>query len=588
MPEMLLDSGSEFDRAKAKLGRCLRSMTHAKRALTVDYLKSYTGRYFAAGWMMEVEHKELLIKFDVLIDAQFPYSPIRVAYKSQDVYLKWPHVEQEGVLCLPHEAVASAGVEEAISATINDAINLVEQCGDQDFIDKELRREFLSYWNRSRHDDANRVCSLLDPTNHDTREIAVWYGQAYTLVGETAEQVRSWLQNRGRVKPSDIYQGVFGFLDQAPIPPFPKHPVELFSFLEEHCSSAYQKLLVQPIDRNATVVLGAESSSGNGLIAFGLSTPSLNGFRKKEIDAQTKMHLWDIRSQYRRLVVDRIDPAWVHGRGLNLQQSTLQSSTVLVLGCGSLGSQVAVRLAQAGVGALVLVDPDLLVSANVGRHTLGMGSNGLAKATELANELRQRFPHMKKVEGYHCTWQDLYAEKLVLFERADLIVACLGEWSADGQLGEWQHRTKTSTPIVYGWLDEYGTAAHALALTGAVPALTCVLNAHGELRVPETLWASGGRVQSEPACGNLFQPYGSIDVARAEALVSYLCVDVLTEKTALPVHRIYAGSTAQITEAGGEWSPEHLKFRPSGFNGAFEYERPVQACGECPACVVTE
>jgi len=585
MPEMLLDSGSEFDRAKAKLGRCLKSMTHVKRALTLDNLQSYRGRDFLAGWTTEIEHKEQLIKFDVLIDAQFPYSPIRVAYKSQDVYLKWPHVEQEGVLCLP-EAVASAGVEEAISAAITDAIDLVEQCGDQDFIDKELRREFLSYWNRSRHDDANRVCSLLVPTNHDTREIAVWYGENYILVGETPEQVRSWLQYRGRTEFSEISPGVFGFLDQAPIPPFPKRPVALFSFLKEHCSSAYQKLLIHPIDCKVTVVLGAGSQSGNGLIAFRLSAPNLNGFRKNEINAAKKIHLWDIRSQYQRLTVDRIDPAWIHGRGLNMQQSILQSSTVLVLGCGSLGSQVAVRLAQAGVGALVLVDPDILVSANVGRHALGIGSNGLAKSTELANELRLRFSHMCKVEGHHCSWQDLYAKKSQLFESADLIVACLGEWSADGQLGEWQHRTQTSTTIVYGWLDEYGTAAHALALAGALPALSCVLNSYGDLRVPETLWASGGRVQSEPACGTLFQPYGPIDVARAETLVSHLCVDVLTQKTTLPVHRIFAGSTTQLTEAGGEWSPEHLKYRPPDYNGAFEYERPVSVCGECQACVV--
>jgi hypothetical protein len=172
-----------------------------------------------------------------------------------------------------------------------------------------------------------------------------------------------------------------------------------------------------------------------------------------------------------------------------------------------------------------------------------------------------------------------------IFADADLIVACLGEWSADGQLGEWQMQLLVNCPVVYGWLDEYGTASHAIALAGVSPALSCTLNPDGDLRLPETLWKNGGLVQSEPACGTLFQPYGAVDVAHAEALVSRLCIDVLTGTAVAPVHRVYAGPTAQITEAGGEWSTEHVKNRPKDFDGAFEYERSVSACGVCPTCV---
>ncbi len=585
MPDGLLDSGSEFDRCKALLWRWLRDNVKVTNALSGDTLAKYKGHRFVAGWSVELKHKSQLLHFDVLVNAQFPYSAIRVALKSFDAYLKWPHIELGGLLCLPRTPAPYAGVEDAVIRTLTDSLTLIEQCASPEFIIEELRREFISYWNRGVQDEAKRVRSLLDLTNRDTRKIAVWYGQTFTLAGETSDQIRTWLENRGSAKDTDSVPGVFGFLKLAPTMPYPDGTHNLYAMLAEHCPDAVDALDKLPVKHDATVILAAESPTGAGLISMRLSAPKLDGFRKnKNLNAKTKRTLWKTRSRLRRGEVERFDAAWVHGRGINRQQSLLAAATVLVVGCGSLGSQVAVRLAQCGVGSINLIDPENLTTANVGRHALGINSVDKSKATELAKGMRMRFPHMRAVEPHAVTWQTLYSEHPEKFLDADLIVACLGEWSADGQFGEWQTRQQERGPIVYGWLDEFGTAAHAIGVPGKAPALSCVLNSEGELRTPETHWPNGGLVQSEPACGTLFQPYGPIDVVHAEALVSRLCVDILTASVVSPVHRIYAGATAQITAAGGEWSQEHLRYRPKDFDGAFEYERPISACGVCPAC----
>lgn len=585
MPEGLLDSGSEFDRCKALLWRWLRNNVKVTHALTGENLATYKDHRFVAGWTVEFEHKSQMLQFDVLVNAQFPYSAIRVALKSFDAYLKWPHVEPGGLLCLPRTPSPNAGVEDAVIRALMDSLTLVERCANPDFIITEFRSEFISYWNRSLQDRAKEVRSLLNLTNRGTRQIAVWYGQTFTLVGETPDQIRSWLENRGPAKDTDSVPGVFGFLKLAPITPYPNGTCDLYEMLAEHCPDAVDALDKLPVKDDATIILAADSPTGAGLVSMRLSKPKLDGFRKNtNHSAMTKRILWKTRSRLQRGEVERFDPAWVHGRGVNKQQSKLVAATVLVVGCGSLGSQVAVRLAQCGVGSIELIDPECLTAANVGRHALGISSVDKPKATELAKGLRARFPHMCTVESHAVTWQRLYSEHPETFVGADLIVACLGEWSADGQLGEWQTRQQGSGPIVYGWLDEFGTAAHALGIAGKTPALSCVLNSEGELRTPETLWKNDGLVQSEPACGTLFQPYGPVDVAHAEALVSRLCVDILTASVVSPVHRIYAGATAQIIAAGGEWSPEHLRYRPKDFDGAFEYERSVSACGVCPAC----
>lgn len=65
-------------------------------------------------------------------------------------------------------------------------------------------------------------------------------------------------------------------------------------------------------------------------------------------------------------------------RGL-LETRCLQNKTVFIGGCGSVGSTVAAELAKAGIGRLVLVDPDRLTPPNICRHQAGLQHLGRLK-----------------------------------------------------------------------------------------------------------------------------------------------------------------------------------------------------------------
>lgn len=586
MPDSLLGSASEFDASKALLWRWLHENIRISATLGDDELRSYKERSFVSGWEIEIEDDSKLLRLHVLIDRQYPYSPIRMAYKSEDCYLKWPHVEPLGLLCLPLRPAPLGDIEVAIHRAIVDSLDLISSCHDDAFVRHELRREFISYWQRSASKGSKPVWSLLDVENRTSRKIAAWLGKDFTLVGETVEQLIVWLKNRWDTDLFSFVSAAYGFLDEPPVPNYPDRPGGFFDLLDEHSSDLRNVIAGLSVSEPLVVVLGAEVDGGVGLIGVRIGVPSLNGFRKEKVSAQpvVKFFLWKSRCDMKRLRVLRCDASWVHGRGKDRHSRELQSAHVLVLGCGSLGSQVASRLAQAGIGRLTLVDPDNLVAANVGRHALGVDSISESKAKALAKILRMRFPHMDAVGGISSSWQSLYESSPATFTEASLIVACLGEWSADGQLGEWQANVRQKTPIVYGWLDERGSAAHALSLADGDVSLGCVLGPDGRLRHPETLWRGEVLLEAEPACGTLFQPYGAVDVAFAEALVSRLVLDVLVGYKKPPIHRVYACSTAQLTESGGEWSEHHIKHRPLGFVGAFEYERPVERCGICLTC----
>lgn len=67
----------------------------------------------------------------------------------------------------------------------------------------------------------------------------------------------------------------------------------------------------------------------------------------------------------------------------------LNAARVAVVGCGSVGSKVAVHLARSGVGQFVLVDGDVLTSGNLVRNELDWRAVGMHKSQVLASRLQE-------------------------------------------------------------------------------------------------------------------------------------------------------------------------------------------------------
>lgn len=68
---------------------------------------------------------------------------------------------------------------------------------------------------------------------------------------------------------------------------------------------------------------------------------------------------------------------------------------VLLVGAGALGSQIAAQLSRAGLGALDVIDPDVLDAGNVVRHELTLREAGLPKAEALGAHLVTINPYLR-------------------------------------------------------------------------------------------------------------------------------------------------------------------------------------------------
>jgi len=103
-------------------------------------------------------------------------------------------------------------------------------------------------------------------------------------------------------------------------------------------------------------------------------------------------------------------------------QELLKKSTVLLVGVGGLGVEVAKNLAMVGVGRLILVDLDTIEYSNLNRQILFIDApEGAYKAEFAAKKLLSINPFIK-VEAFNCALQDLPPK---IFHDADLYIAGL-------------------------------------------------------------------------------------------------------------------------------------------------------------------
>ncbi|PKQ16297.1 MAG: thiamine biosynthesis protein ThiF, partial [Actinobacteria bacterium HGW-Actinobacteria-7] len=70
----------------------------------------------------------------------------------------------------------------------------------------------------------------------------------------------------------------------------------------------------------------------------------------------------------------------------------LASSHIAIIGCGGLGSNVANMLVRSGVGALTLIDFDVVVESNLNRQLFFRDQLGQPKTDALAQTLRRIHP----------------------------------------------------------------------------------------------------------------------------------------------------------------------------------------------------
>ncbi len=128
------------------------------------------------------------------------------------------------------------------------------------------------------------------------------------------------------------------------------------------------------------------------------------------------------REEMRQTLVSR------HGAEL---QTKLEGSTVAICGLGGLGSNLAIALARAGVGRLILLDFDQVDITNLNRQQYKVSQLGQDKTQALAENLREIAPYVSLTcHSVRVTEENLPA----LLQEADIICEAFDQPEAKAML----------------------------------------------------------------------------------------------------------------------------------------------------------
>lgn len=158
-------------------------------------------------------------------------------------------------------------------------------------------------------------------------------------------------------------------------------------------------------------------------------------------------------------------------------QEKLLASRVLIIGMGGLGSPIAMYLAAAGVGHLILVDDDIVELSNLQRQiahgTEDIGSSKVESAKQTIQNLNPEISvtcYEKRLDE-----KELAAEVLA----ADVVIDGTDNFTSRFALNE--HCVKNNTPLISGAAIRMEGQVSVFNKTPSSPCYRCLYKDEGEL-----------------------------------------------------------------------------------------------------------
>ena len=188
-------------------------------------------------------------------------------------------------------------------------------------------------------------------------------------------------------------------------------------------------------------------------------------------------------------------------------QQKLKAASALIVGAGGLGSPAALYLAAAGVGTLILADPDDVDRSNLQRQVLYAEDDvGRPKAEAAADRLAALNPHIF-VAGYNGAFEPGNADELI--EGVDLVLdgtddfavryavnaACVrhGKPLVSGAIGRWTGQVGVfgQRPCYRCLVPQIPPDAETCAAVGVVGALAGVVGSMMALEALKLIVGAG-------------------------------------------------------------------------------------------------
>jgi hypothetical protein len=450
---------------------------------------------------------------------------------------------------------------------LKNAVNtIIEDLTDNENNVQEILSEFSAHWRHSTLDKKHKVISFIEPGSF-VKEIVLYKpvspsrlkfpffmnGQAEYI---NDEYIKKIILNQ-RAEGKSIYIP----FDFSPLPPNPTTKLmewwlELIQKLPPKVQNQLRDISRRNCSRNFWVLCSVilhKDSHGWFCIQFcniDKKIPPLS----TSFDVETwEAIAYDVKPYSKEYIVPR--------GGANLYN---QENTLAIVGCGSVGAEIARQLASSGINNLLLIDWDKLSTENVYRHFLGPEHLGGEKSIELALDLKSRYPYTNATVVPEKTLEECL--NINFLSETNGIIVATGSPTEERYFNEELFKFEHRPWVIYCWVEGHGVGGHAIYVhnTGK-GCLNCLYrDDHGikSLESIQNFLKSRQNITVDIAgCGTHFLPYSFTDAIQTAILATRLALLAIENKLTESCRMSWKNSNAN--ELGLETSYRYKIFENS-------------------------
>jgi len=483
-------------------------------------------------WKLQIDGSLQKFTFLIAVPNSFPdsFPKIYLQKKDYEKISPIPHLDKERFICTRDpEVVVLNDLKsgEAVEELLKTAVGIIES-GIKKENQYDYVEEFLAYWAEKAD---NVFLCLFTPKDAITflkvftlsdKLFDAWY-----VLADSRIFAEKWLAPFKKSIAAEmialylpLHELSAGFFDRK------RGVLEILKNLKDHEAVKVVENYFNQSKGRITLVLSFPVKGER--ILLGWTFPgwkNVKGFRKGHAPLNVRLTQTD-HTLIRGISIRRMDRERILKRGGIDRIMVGKESSVAIVGCGSLGSHLAMSLARCGISRYLLIDKEKLEPENVARHLCGFvdASRNMNKVEAVKKRLTEHFPDIE-CDVYTGDVLQLLIEKGIgIFEDHDLVVVALGNLSVERRINYLTKMNETTLPVVYLWIEPFGVGGHLLYVhprNGGC--FECCFNERGEFHYQI---APKGQEFSkrEPGCQSTYLPYASLEV---EHFISVACRQIL-------------------------------------------------------------
>jgi molybdopterin/thiamine biosynthesis adenylyltransferase len=151
-------------------------------------------------------------------------------------------------------------------------------------------------------------------------------------------------------------------------------------------------------------------------------------------------------------------------------QAALGRSTIILIGVGGVGSQIALALARKGAGKLLFLDHDIVTPSNLPRQVFYPKDVGKPKPYALAANLAREGVCASEFSGYHLSFQDAIARGIDL--TGDVAIVAVD--SNPGRIAASTYYRERGVPVIFSAVSRTADQGYVFVQEPQGPCFGCV------------------------------------------------------------------------------------------------------------------